>query len=387
MRVNPLRFRKLGTGRKILKTSHRIYFKNATDLQELSDESVDLMVTSPPYPMIEMWDDIFSKQNSAIKDAIVRESGNTAFELMHQELDKVWAEVYRVLKKGGFACINIGDATRKIGKEFKLYSNHSRILEHCLSLGFSSLPEILWRKQTNAPNKFMGSGMLPAGAYITLEHEFILVLRKGGKREFKTAEEKLQRMQSAFFWEERNLWYSDVWEDLKGTKQNNINKKIRERSGAYPFELAYRIINMFSIREDTVLDPFLGTGTTTAAAMATGRNSIGIEIDPNFKEHLQERFEDIVDFSNKLIKNRIENHLRFVQERTRVKGPLGYLNKVYGFPVMTNQEVELVFDELEKIKVKDNVFEIHYKEKPSFVLREGMETSISKVPLNKWIKT
>lgn len=378
---------KRGTGRIVLKTSHRIYFKNATNLQELPNESVDLMVTSPPYPMIEMWDEIFSKQNSAINDALAKENGNTAFEFMHQELDKVWAEVYRVLKKGGFACINIGDATRKIGKEFKLYANHSRILEHCLSLGFSALPEILWRKQTNAPNKFMGSGMLPAGAYITLEHEFILILRKDGKREFKTAEEKLKRMQSAFFWEERNLWFSDVWEDLKGAKQNNINKKIRERSGAYPFELAYRIINMFSLREDTVLDPFLGTGTTTATAMATGRNSVGVEIDPNFKDHLQERFEDIVDFSNGLIENRIENHLQFVQERTRVKGPLGYLNKVYGFPVMTSQEVELVFDELEKIRVKDNVFEVHYKGEGSFSLKEGMVKSINKVPLSKWIKT
>ena len=370
-----------------MKTSHRIYFKNATNLKELLDESIDLMVTSPPYPLIEMWDGIFSDQNSVIKDALDRNDGNKAFELMHQELDKVWAEVYRVLKKGGFACINIGDATRKIGKEFKLYTNHSRILEHCLSLGFSSLPEILWRKQTNAPNKFMGSGMLPAGAYITLEHEFILVLRKGGKREFKTAEEKLKRMQSAFFWEERNLWFSDVWEDLKGTKQNNINKKIRERSGAYPFELAYRIINMFSLRENIVLDPFLGTGTTTVAAMATGRNSIGIEIDPNFKDHLLERFEEIVDFSNNLIENRIENHLRFVQERTKAKGPLGYCNKVYGFPVMTSQEVELVLDELHKINVKSDLIEIKYKDKPSLIIDEERVKSIDKVHLNKWIRT
>lgn len=356
-------------------------------MQGLPDESIDLMVTSPPYPIIEMWDRLFSEQNSAIKDALEQNDGNKVFELMHQELDKVWAEVYRVLRQGGFACINIGDATRKIGNEFKLYSNHSRILEHCLSLGFSSLPEILWRKQTNAPNKFMGAGMLPAGAYITLEHEFILVLRKGGKREFKTAEEKLRRMKSAFFWEERNLWFSDVWEDLKGTKQNNINKKIRERSGAYPFELAYRIINMFSLREDTVLDPFLGTGTTTAAAMATGRNSVGIEIDPNFKSHLNERFEDIVDFSNRLIENRIEKHLQFVQERTKIKGPLGYINKTYDFPVMTSQEVELMFDELEKIRVKDNIFEVDYKDKPTFVFGEGIVRSISKVPLSKWIRT
>ena len=137
------------------------------------------------------------------------------------------------------------------------------------------------------PNKFMGSGMLPAGAYATLEHEYILILRKGNKREFKSKEDKLRRQQSAFFWEERNVWFSDIWEDLKGTKQNNIDKHIRERSGAYPFELPYRIINMFSLRGDTVLDPFLGTGTTTLACMATARNSIGYEVNPNFKEHLQ----------------------------------------------------------------------------------------------------
>ena len=243
-----------------MKTSHRILFKNASDLSELADQSIDLMVTSPPYPMIEMWDEIFSLQNSAIKNALEQKDGKTAFELMHQELDKVWSETFRVLKEGGFACINIGDATRKIDSEFELYPSHSRILQNCLKLGFSALPEILWRKQTNAPNKFMGSGMLPAGAYVTLEHEFILILRKGGKREFKTSEEKLKRMQSAFFWEERNLWFSDVWEDLKGAKQNKIHREIRERSGAYPFELPYRIINMFSLRGDTVLDPFLGPG-------------------------------------------------------------------------------------------------------------------------------
>ena len=132
----------------------------------------------------------------------------------------------------------------------------------------------------------MGSGMLPAGAYVTLEHEFILILRKGNKRNFVTEADKKRRKQSAFFWEERNLWFSDVWEDLKGTKQNNIAKEIRERSGAFPFELPYRIINMFSVKEDAILDPFLGTGTTMAAAMATGRNSIGVEIDKNFRETL-----------------------------------------------------------------------------------------------------
>jgi modification methylase len=369
-----------------MKTLHRIIFGNSCKMEVIPDRSVDLMITSPPYPMIEMWDEIFSKQNPAIGEAFSKQNGNKAFELMNKELDKVWKEVYRVLKDGGFACINIGNATRKIGDEFKLYSNHSRILEYCIKLGFSSLPEILWRKQTNAPNKFMGSGMLPAGAYITLEHEHILVLRKGNKRIFKTSDEKLRRQKSAFFWEERNLWFSDMWEDLKGTKQKNIDKKIRERSGAYPFELAYRLINMFSLREDTVLDPFLGTGTTSMAAMATGRNSIGFEIDPNFGKHLFSRFGDVIDFSNRTIKNRITNHIHFVQERVKTKGELGYKSKVYGFPVMTSQETEITFDELKTITEKDNTLEVEYKEKPTFQFTEGALIQGGK-SLKQWIGT
>jgi DNA modification methylase len=371
--------------KKSMITTHKILFKNAREMREVQDDSVDLMVTSPPYPMIEMWDSVFSKQNPAVADALENKEGNRAFELMNKELDKVWKEVYRVLKKGGFACINIGDATRSIGKEFRLYANHSRIMQCCLELGFSPLPEILWRKQTNAPNKFMGSGMLPAGAYVTLEHEYILVLRKGNKRLFNNDGEKMRRRRSAFFWEERNVWFSDIWEDLKGTRQNNIDKKIRERSGAYPFELAYRLINMFSLKEDTVLDPFLGTGTTTIASMATGRNSIGIEIDPKFKEHIFSRYKSVVDFANQLIANRIRNHLNFVQDRINSKGKMGYVNKCYGFPVMTSQETDIVFDELSKVNAKnDEVVEIEYKENPSWFFKKGEIASKEKVSLAEW---
>lgn len=85
-------------------------------------------------------------------------------------------------------------------------------------MGFVGLPNIIWRKQTNAPNKFMGSGMLPCGAYVTLEHEWVLIFRKGGKREYKKVDAKLGRMKGSFFWEERNIWFSDVWE-IKGVKQ------------------------------------------------------------------------------------------------------------------------------------------------------------------------
>lgn len=349
-----------------MKTSHKIIFGNASNMEQIGDGSVDLVVTSPPYPMIEMWDELFSKQNPTIGDAFEQEESTLAFELMHVELDKVWREVYGVLKDGGVACINIGDATRKVGGEFRLFSNHSRILQNCLKLGFSSLPEILWRKQTNAPNKFMGSGMLPAGAYVKLEHEFILVLRKGKKREFTKNEDKVRRQKSAYFWEERNIWFSDVWEGLKGTKQKSIDKNVRARSGAYPFELPYRLINMFSLKEDTVLDPFLGTGTTTMAAMATGRNSIGIEIDSRFKRTLFLRFDDILPLSNRLIADRIEDHLSFVADRAKTKGKLGYKSKIYGFPVVTRQEREITFDEPLKLVRKNSEVEVEYRKTPTY---------------------
>ena len=85
--------------------------------------------------------------------------------------------------------------------------------------------------------------MLPAGAYVTLEHEYVLIFRKGAKREFKTEAEKKKRRESALFWEERNIWYSDVWTDIKGTEQALPNAVSRQRSAAFPFNLAYRLIN------------------------------------------------------------------------------------------------------------------------------------------------
>jgi len=337
----------------------KIIFQEQLKMKGIEDESINLMITSPPYPMIKMWDEMFSKQNPEIKKAIKKEDGKKAFELMHKELDKIWKEVYRVLKKGGIACINIGDATRSINDKFQIYSNHSRILNYCLNLDFHSLPSILWVKETNKPDKFMGSGMLPVGAYVTLEHEHILVLRKGNKREFKKSEEKSNRRKSAFFWEERNIWFSDKWKDINGVLQKLNNNKIRERSGAYPFELAYRLINMFSVQGDIVLDPFLGTGTTILGSMASKRNSIGYEFDKNFKEIIEERIKPIIEISNEYNENRINKHKEFVKKRENEKGKLKYKN--HQFPVMSRQEINIEIPKLKSInKINESEFKVEY---------------------------
>lgn len=343
---------------------HEIIIGNAQKMVGIKDKSIGLVVTSPPYPMIEMWDEIMSSQNSKIGKALQDNNGQCAFELIHLELDKVWAEVERVLIPGGFACINIGDATRTINKEFALYPNHSRIISAFIKLGFSNLPNILWRKQTNAPNKFMGSGMLPTGAYVTLEHEWILIFRKGTKREFKSDEQKQRRKESSFFWEERNVWFSDLW-DLKGVKQKVSNSSTRERSAAFPFEIPYRLINMYSLKGDIVLDPFVGTGTTSIAAIATERNSIGIEIDESFLDVITQNINAAsIEYLNKIIDFRIEQHSKFINERAldKSKNIIKHYNHNLQLPVMTTQETEINFSKLLSInQLSETTFNSMYE--------------------------
>ena len=334
-----------------METISRLICGSAGSMEQVPDASVDLIVTSPPYPMVAMWDDIFIAQDGRIGARLAQGEGRRAFDLMHQILDTAWDECSRVLKPGGLACINIGDATRTLNGDFQLYSNHSRILNSFLERGFAALPDILWRKQTNAPNKFMGSGMLPVGAYVTYEHEYILVLRKGKRRKFDTAGEKARRRESAFFWEERNVWFSDVWFDVKGVGQRLADPATRRRSGAFPFELAYRLICMFSIKGDVVLDPFAGTATTLVAALASARNALGVEIDDTLIPFGQAFMEAAPRIASEYNRRRLDRHEDWVRLRTENHGLPKYVNRHYGFPVMTAQEQDLLFNDITGIAI------------------------------------
>ncbi len=331
-----------------MKTSHKLFFNDASKMESYDDRSINLVVTSPPYPMIEMWDEHFSGINPQIGEALRGGKREVAFNTMHQELNKVWTEVDRVLIEGGYVCINIGDATRKIGNSFQLYTNHVKISEYFHRLEYDALPCIIWRKQFNKPNKFMGSGMLPPNAYVTLEHEYILIFRKGSKREFLPSDLE-RRRKSAYFWEERNNWFSDVWMDLKGISQKLNHEGLRKISAAFPFELAYRLVNMYSIQGDFVLDPFLGTGTTTLAAMSSGRNSVGYELNAHFRDIIKERISTLKGFQIDLSEKRIMNHKKFVEEKFADQIPKYYSDN-YGFPVVTSQEKEILFPIIQKIE-------------------------------------
>lgn len=341
-------------------TTHRIIVGNSNDMAEIADRSVNLIVTSPPYPMIEMWDSMFAAQDSSIGDALIAGNGMDAFEKMQKLLDGVWAECDRVLADNCFICINIGDATRTINGEFQLYSNHTRVINYFLSKGYSVMPDIHWRKQSNAPNKFMGSGMYPAGAYVTYEHEYILIFRKGGKREFK-GEEKALRQKSAYFWEERNVWFSDLW-DIKGiTQAIAAPKTVRSRNASYPLEIPYRLVNMYSAEGDTVLDPFAGLGTTNIACMIAKRNSIGIEVDPEIAEMALEQMNQSTITLNSVVEDRIRRHLDFLANLSIVKKAQCYDNVPHGFKVKTKQEIALQLDEVAKIKRRESTYYCEYQ--------------------------
>jgi site-specific DNA-methyltransferase (cytosine-N4-specific) len=243
-------------------TRHRLILGDSRDMHELCDGEVQLVVTSPPYPMVEIWDELFETM------------GCRTYRDMLNYLGEVWRECYRVLCDGGYLCINIGDALRRIDSAFRLFPNHAETIKQCEEIGFNVLPYILWKKPTNRPDAFLGSGFLPPNAYVTLDCEYILIFRKGRPRRFKPLDP--YRYLSHYSRVERDVWFSQIWE-VRGTRQES--REAPRRLAAYPYEIPYRLVRMYSVMGDTVLDPFLGTGTTMLAAMKTHRNSVGYEID------------------------------------------------------------------------------------------------------------
>ena len=355
-----------------METLHRVVVGDSRRLDRVGDDSVELVVTSPPYPMIEMWDDVFADLDASVGEALDAGEGRRAFELMHEQLDAVWSEVERVLVDGGIACVNVGDATRTVDGSFRVYQNHSRVVDAFEALGFEPLPELLWRKPVNSATKFMGSGMLPPNAYVTLEHEYVLVFRNGKRsRRFEPGAER--RYEAAYFWEERNRWFSDVWTDVRGELQALDGGELRDRSAAYPFEVPYRLVNMYSVYGDTVLDPFWGTGTTSLAALVAGRNSVGCELEAEFAGVFDDRVGDVPAFSRDVVRKRLADHREFVDERLESGVGFEYEAENYGFPVTTKQERRVQFYAVERVEATDGDGDGGYRAVHEPVEGEGFE--------------
>jgi DNA modification methylase len=260
-------------------THHTLRLGDARDLGWIPDESVHLVVTSPPYFNLKEYND-HPGQLGAMDD----------YERFHDALDQVWQHCFRVLVPGGRLVCNVGDvcvARRANGGRHLVLPLHADISVRCRGIGFDYLTPILWNKIANAAFEaggggggFLGKPYEP-NAIIKNDVEYILMLRKHGKYRSPSDE---QRATSRLTKEEQSKWFRPIWTDVTGAST-------RDHPAPYPVELAYRLVRMFSFTGDTVLDPFAGTGTTTVAALRCDRNSIANELDPHYFKMAQKRIE------------------------------------------------------------------------------------------------
>lgn len=258
-------------------TTHTLYQRDAREFQELSAGSVHLVITSPPYWTLKQYNE-GEGQMGFIAD----------YEEFLSELDRVWKHCFKALVPGGRLVCVVGDvclSRRKNGGEHTVVPLHASIQEHCRKIGYTNLAPIIWYKIANAVYEAEGNGAGFLGkpyepnAVIKNDIEFILMERKsGGYRQPSLAE----RVLSVISTKNYERWFQQIWTGVTGAST-------RQHPAPYPEELAERLIRMFSFVGDTVLDPFLGTGTTSVAAAKWGRNTIGVEVDPRYLEMAHDR--------------------------------------------------------------------------------------------------
>jgi len=269
-----------------LQTQHQLILGDARDLGRIDDASVHLVVTSPPYWTL--------KEYPKVKGQLGR---TTNYETFLKEINKVWKECYRVLVPSGRLIIVVGDVllSRRKHKRHQVIPLHADIQIRCRRLGFDNLAPIFWYKIANAAYEakgnyggFLGKPYEP-NAVIKHDVEYILMERKPGRYRSPDPKTRLLSMVSA---EKHSIWYRQIWEDIRG-------ESTRNHPAPFPEELADRLIRMFSFVNDTVLDPFVGTGTSMIAAAKAGRNSVGIEIDPSYAKFAEGRLRNEVEQHNR----------------------------------------------------------------------------------------
>lgn len=255
-----------------MKTNHIIVNGDSRRMEEVENESIHLIITSPPYWQLKD----YGSENQV--------GYNDSYEVYINNLNLVWNESFRVLHKGCRLCINIGDqfARAVYYGRYKVIPIRTEIIKFCEAIGFDYMGAIIWQKVTTSNTTggatIMGSFPYPRNGILKIDYEFILLFKKSGnppkpKNEFK----KLSAMTK----EEWNTYFQGHW-NFSGTRQEN-------HLAMFPEELPRRLIKMFSFVGDTVLDPFLGSGTTSLAAKNLGRNSIGYEINPEFIPIIKEK--------------------------------------------------------------------------------------------------
>ena len=257
-------------------TSHALHLGDAREMSPLEAQTVHLVLTSPPYWTLKEYRDS-DGQLGHVAD----------YDQFLDELDKVWKRCFDVLVPGGRLISVVGDvclSRRENGGRHTVVPLHSSIQEHCRKLGYDNLAPIIWHKISNAAyeveggSSFLGKPYEP-NSVIKNDIEFILMERKpGGYR----APDIATKVLSVISVENHKKWFQQIWTGITGAST-------KQHPAPYPIELAERLVRMFSFVGDTVLDPFMGTGTTTVAAAKWGRNSIGFEIDRQYYKLAQKR--------------------------------------------------------------------------------------------------
>jgi len=255
-------------------THHKLRLHDARELDDIPDNSVHLVLTSPPYWTLKEYRDT-DGQLGHVED----------YEEFLQELDRVWQHCYRVLVQGGRLIIVVGDVclSRRKNDRHVVVPLHASFQEHCRGIGFDNLAPIIWYKIANVVHEVQnGSGFLgkpyEPNAIIKNDIEYILMQRKPSAYRSPS---NAARLLSVIAEDDHRNWFRQIWE-LKGDST-------RQHPAPYPLVLAERLVRMFSFVGDTVLDPFMGTGTTNLAASLWGRNSIGVEIDPVYFDLARKR--------------------------------------------------------------------------------------------------
>ena len=303
-----------------MKTNHTIIIGDSRQMKEAPDESVHLVITSPPY---------WQLKDYGVEDQI---GFNDTYEDYINNLNLVWKECYRVLHKGCRLCINIGDqfARSVYYGRYKVIPIRTEIIKFCESAGFDYMGAVIWQKVTTCNTTggatIMGSFPYPRNGILKIDYEFILIFKKCGDAPTVSRDIKEQSKLTQKEW---NEYFSGHW-NFPGEKQD-------KHLAMFPEELPRRLIKMFAFVGDTVLDPFLGSGTTTLAAKNLGRNSIGYEINENFLPVIKEK----IGFAQKTIIEDAEIKIT-KQEETKAdfKDEIEKLPYVFKDPIKFDKKID-----------------------------------------------
>ncbi len=298
-----------------IKTNHKIIRGDSRQMRELPNSSVHLVITSPPY---------WQLKDYGTDDQI---GYNDNYENYINNLNLVWQECYRVLQNGCRLCVNIGDqfARSVYYGRYKIIPIRTEIIKFCETIGFDYMGSIIWQKTTTTNTTggatIMGSFPYPRNGIVKLDYEFILIFKKPGNTAKPTKEIKEKSKMTKDEW---NTYFQGHW-NFNGERQDN-------HIAMFPEELPKRLIKMFSFVGDTVLDPFVGSGTTSLSAKNLGRNSVGYEINPKFINVIKQKLE--VD-ANKMFDN---SNINFIEQGAL---NINYNNQIAKLPYIFKDPIKL----------------------------------------------